>query len=252
MKTSAPAKDGKGSQAFETAKTIVYALLIALVLRIVLFQPFTIPSDSMEPALRQGDYIVVSKFSYGWSRCSLPFCPPLFHGRVGGSPPRRGDIVVFQLPRDEKQTYIKRVIGLPGDRVQLIEGRVIVNGRPIPRVLIGPGVDPDMPQIPVAQYRETKPDGRTYVVLQHTPMGDEENTDVYVVPSGQYFFMGDNRDNSLDSRWPGSIGVGYVPAENIVGKAQFILFSWSPGASLFRPWTWITHIQPQRFLRALV
>jgi signal peptidase I len=251
MTTIDSAPKTKTQEMVELGKTIVYALLIALVLRTILFQPYTIPSDSMEPALLQGDYIVVSKFSYGWSRYSLPLGPPLFKGRIFGHSPTRGDIIVFQLPRDPSQTYIKRLIGLPGDRVQLKDGTVSVNGKPIPRTALGPGQDPDMPETAVERYRETKANGHSYEVMQQTPLHDEDTTDVYVVPDGQYFFMGDNRDNSLDSRWPGQIGVGFVPAENIVGKAQIILASWRQGASLFKPWTWFTNIQLGRFFRLL-
>jgi signal peptidase I len=252
---TAPSPDAspasKVKEVVELGKTIVSALLIALVLRTVLFQPYTIPSDSMEPGLRQGDYIIVSKYSYGWSRHSIPFSPPLFHGRILGKTPERGDIIVFQLPRDPSQTYIKRLIGLPGDRVQVTSGAVLVNGRPIPRVSLGPGHDPDAPQTAVTQYRETKPNGQTYVTLDEGLGRDGDDTDPYVVPDGQYFFMGDNRDNSLDSRWPSSIGVGFVPAENLVGKAQIILFSWNADVSLLKPWTWITDLQPQRFFHLL-
>ena len=244
-------KPGKAREAFEVGKTIVYALLIALVLRVVLFQPYTIPSDSMEPGLLRGDYIIVSKFSYGWSRHSIPFSPPLFHGRIFGRSPERGDIIVFQLPRDESQTYIKRLIGLPGDKVQLNRGVVFINGKPIPRTSIGQTLDPGMPDTTVTEFRETKPNGQTYVTFSQGPDHDYETTDPYVVPAGHYFFMGDNRDNSLDSRWPGQVGVGFVPAENIVGKAQIILFAWRDGASLFKPWTWVTHIELGRFFHLL-
>ena len=253
MTTADASKSGKASGArevLELAKTVVAALAIALVLRVVLFQPYTIPSDSMEPELRKGDYIVVSKFSYGWSRHSIPFSPPLFEGRLFGRSPERGDIVVFQLPRDPRETYIKRVIGLPGDRVQVKGGAVFINGQALPRTLIGTGHDPDEPSIEVTEYRETKPDGGTYVTLDRGP-ADGDDTDVYQVPEGQYFMMGDNRDNSLDSRWPTLFGVGFVPAENIVGKAQVILFSWRDGVSLLKPWTWVTHFQPGRSFRPL-
>jgi signal peptidase I len=244
-------KGQKKGELFELVKTIGYALLIALALRTILFQPFTIPSDSMEPGLLKGDYIIVSKFAYGWSRCSLPFNPPIFHGRIFGRQPQRGDIIVFQLPRDESQTYIKRLIGLPGDRVQIKGGAVYVNGKPIPRSLIGPGVDPDMPSTPVTEYREVKPNGQSYVTLDQGPNHDGDDTDVYTVPAGQYFFMGDNRDNSLDSRWPSIVGVGFVPAENLVGKAEIILASWKDGASLVKPWTWVLNLDPSRFFRVL-
>ena len=249
-KTSASPHSG-AKEAVEVVKTVVYALLIALVLRVVLFQPYTIPSDSMEPALRKGDYIVVSKFSYGWSRYSLPFGPPLFHGRIFGHPPQRGDIIVFQLPRDPHQTYIKRLIGLPGDRIEVRAGAVYVNGKAIPRENIGPGQDPDAPEIAVTEYREAKPNGQTYVTLDQGPGHDGDDTGSFLVPEGRYFFMGDNRDNSLDSRWPSQFGVGFVPAENIVGKAQMILFAWKDGAALLKPWTWVSRFQPSRCFKFL-
>ena len=239
------------TEVIEIAKTIACALLIALVLRVALFQPYTIPSSSMEPGLQTGDYIIVSKYSYGWSRASIPFSPPLFTGRVMGKTPERGDVIVFQLPRDESKTFIKRLIGLPGDRVQVLGGVVFVNGRPIPHRAIGPTQDPDDPMRTVMQVEETKPSGKTYVTFGGEAGHEGDDTDVYVVPADHYFFMGDNRDNSLDSRWPKEVGVGFVPAENIVGKAQIILLSWSQGTSIFKPWTWVTHLQPRRFFRRL-
>jgi signal peptidase I len=242
---------GAANEVVEIVKTIVYALLIALVLRVILFQPFTIPSESMEPALLKGDYIIVSKYSYGWSHHSIPFSPPIFHGRVMGKVPARGDIIVFKLPRDGRTDYIKRLIGLPGDRVQVVDGQVMINGVPIPRQPMGPTQDPGNPAMTVMQYKETMSDGKTYTTFDQSPAHDGDNTDVYIVPQGHYFFMGDNRDNSLDSRWPKEIGVGFVPAENVVGKAQIILLSWSDGASLFKPWTWFTKAQPKRFFHRL-
>jgi signal peptidase I len=216
----------------ESFRTVRTALLIALALRIVLFQPYTIPSDSMEPALRKGDYIVVSKFAYGWSRWSIPFGPPLFKGRLFGRGPQRGDIVVFRLPRDPGQTYVKRLIGLPGDRVQVKDGAVHVNGRAIPRIPLGPGRDPDDPQVAVTRWAETRPGGKRYVTLDRGPR-DGDDTGVFLVPEGQYFMMGDNRDNSSDSRWPRQAGVGFVPAENLVGRAEIILAAWPPRLERF-------------------
>jgi signal peptidase I len=247
-----PAKaNGKAGEAFEVVKTVVYTLLIALAIRTILFQPYTIPSDSMEPALLKGDYIIVSKYSYGWSRFSLPFGPPIFHGRLFQHSPQRGDVIVFQLPRDPGQTYIKRLIGLPGDRVEVKGGAVYVNGKPIPRAYIGASHDPDDPSIAVSRFRETKPNGQTYVTLDQGPGHDGDDTDPYVVPAGEYFFMGDNRDNSLDSRWPTIIGVGFVPAENLVGKAEIILASWNADVSLFKPWTWIIDLRLSRWFHPL-
>lgn len=246
-----PEKSGAVNETVEIVKTIVYALLIALVLRVILFQPFTIPSESMEPALLKGDYIIVSKYSYGWSRHSIPFSPPLFKGRVLEHKPQRGDIIVFKLPRDGRTDYIKRLVGLPGDRVQVNAGQVFVNGVPIPRQLVGPTEDPGAPGLTVMQYQETMSNGKTYMTFDQSPDHDGDTTDVFMVPEGHYFFMGDNRDNSLDSRWPSSVGVGFVPAENLVGKAQIILLSWKDGASLFKPWTWFTKAQPSRFFNRL-
>jgi signal peptidase I len=223
----------------EVAKTILLALLLAVALRTVLFQPFTIPSDSMEPALRRGDYMAVSKFDYGFSRFSLPLAPPLGDSRLFSRQPRRGDVIVFKLPRDNVADYVKRLIGLPGDRVQVVHGVVWVNGRPLAQAVLGPVQDPDNPARIVTQVRETLPDGRSYLTFHEDPDHDGENTDVFVVPQGRYFFMGDNRDNSSDSRWPKDVGVGFVPAANLEGRARMVLLSWKPGASILKPWTWL-------------
>ncbi|MBP6876864.1 MAG: signal peptidase I [Phenylobacterium sp.] len=237
----------------EIVKTVAYALLIALFLRVLFFQPFTIPSASMEPTLLEGDYIIVSKFSYGYSRHSIPFSPPLFKGRIMERSPERGDIIVFKLPRDGRTDYIKRLIGLPGDRVQMRDGRLWVNDKEV--------VDKELPPVMidsgygftrnVQRFQETLPGGRTFITYDFGPDGDVDKTPTFVVPEGHYFFMGDNRDNSLDSRVPAAIGVGFVPAENLVGKAQIILLSWNPGASLFKPWTWVLNARPSRFFNIL-
>lgn len=228
-----------GAETWETAKTIIGALLIALVLRVVVFEPFTIPSDSMEPGLHTGDYVVVSKWDYGWSRHSIPLGLPLFHGRVlERQGPQRGDVIVFKLPRDLKQNYVKRLIGVPGDRVRVRSGTVFVNDKPIAQTDDGLTSDPGSPDVTVLQRIEHRPDGRTYVTFDRGPDHDGDDTQAYVVPEGHYFMMGDNRDNSLDSRWPPmAMGVGFVPAENLVGQARFVLLSWH-GASLWKPWTW--------------
>ena len=237
----------------EIAKTIFYALLIALVLRVLLFQPFTIPSASMEPNLYEGDYIIVSKWNYGYSKHSIPLSPPIIKGRLFGSEPQRGDIVVFKLPRDNKTDYIKRLIGLPGDRIQMRDNRLYINDKLVPDVLVGP-VDVDLGQGFTSQataLRETLPNGRTFTIQDFGPGGRLDSTGVYTVPAGHYFMMGDNRDNSIDSRVAPFEGVGLVPAENLVGKANIILFSWKPGASLWKPWTWFTHLRPSRFFNVL-
>jgi signal peptidase I len=251
-----PAKTAKaeptaGDETMEIVKTIFFALLIAMVLRIFLFQPFTIPSASMEPNLYEGDYIVVSKWSYGYSKHSIPFSPPLFDGRVMGSAPKRGDIVVFKLPRDDKTDFIKRVIGLPGDRIQMISNKLYINDRPVEDVVVSEREINDIfGAHPVAQVRETLPEGKRFMTQDFGPGNDLDDTPVYEVPVGHYFMMGDNRDNSIDSRVEQSSGVGMVPAENLVGKAQIILFSWEPGASLFKPWTW-ANVRLGRFFNVL-
>ena len=267
---------GAAHELIELVKTVVYALLIALVLRVVLFQPFTIPSESMEPTLLKGDYIIVSKFAYGWSRHSIPLSPPIGHGRLFGRQPHRGDIIVFKLPRDDGKTdYIKRLIGLPGDRVQVIKGHVSVNGVPLERVPAAPGVEQTAfgAPFPVARFKETLPSGKSFTINSYGSDGPADNTGVYVVPQNCYFMMGDNRDNSEDSRFdPGDIppgasscpwnrdvdrfispdlGVGFVPFDNLEGRADIILFSWKPGVSLLKPWTWVTDARWGRFFHLL-
>jgi len=211
---------------FELGRTVVYALLIAGGLRTLLVQPFTIPSSSMEPGLVTGDYILVSKFAYGWSRASLPFRLDLPGGRVGGQAPKRGDVVVFQRPYDPGQAWIKRVIGAPGDQIQVVSGLVRVNGRPLQETPIGMTFDHDAPARSVLEVEETGQDGKSRRVYAGDPGAETENTPVFTVPKGDYFVMGDNRDNSADSRFPADVGVGMLPAQNIIGKAEVILFSW--------------------------
>ena len=230
---------GFAREVVEIVKTVGLALLIALVLRVGIFEPYTIPSSSMEPGLVTGDYIVVSKWPYGWSRASFPFNPPLFSGRFLGHAPARGDVIVFRLPRDTNEVYIKRLIGLPGDRVQVKAGEVFVNGKAIPRQRTGLAEDHDAHGRIVPRVVETAPSGKRYVTFGGSADGEGDNTDVYVVPQGTYFFMGDNRDNSLDSRWPKEVGVGFVPAENLIGRAEVVMWSWREGASLLKPWTWL-------------
>ena len=238
---------------WEMGKSVIIALAIALVIRTILFQPFTIPSASMEPTLFQGDYILVSKFAYGYSRYSLPFSPPVLQGRVLARHPQRGDVVVFKLPRDTRIDYIKRLVGLPGDKIQVTRGVLYINGKALPRQEMSPGVEtlPFGMTHTVQRFKETMPNGKSYVTNSYGPDGEADNTDVYVVPAKSYFFMGDNRDNSEDSRFPESVGVGYVPEENLVGRASFVLLSWNDKASIFKPWTWFLDLRPSRFFHGL-
>ncbi|MGE7197853.1 signal peptidase I [Brevundimonas naejangsanensis] len=240
------------NETVEIIKTVVFALLIALVLRVLLFQPFTIPSASMEPNLYEGDYIVVSKWSYGYSKHSIPFGPPVFNGRILGREPARGDIAVFKLPRDNKTDYIKRVIGLPGDKVQMIANKLYINGAPVQDVVVTRAEMADMfgPRA-VTQVRETLPGGKSFMTQDFGPGNELDDTPLYEVPAGHYFMMGDNRDNSIDSRVEMSSGVGMVPAENLVGKAEIIMFSWTPGASLFNPVSWFANVRFSRFFKIL-
>jgi signal peptidase I len=255
----APAKKkAEGESWLETVKTIFYALLIAVVIRTFLFQPFNIPSASMENTLLVGDYLFVEKFAYGYSRNSFPFrgwpVGDFFHGRLFGSVPARGDVIVFKMPNpnspDFNQDFIKRVIGLPGDRVQMINGQVYLNGKAIPKERVSDYVGPDEFGMVrnVQRYKETLPGGRSYYVLDLGPNSNEDNTPVFTVPAGQYFMMGDNRDNSDDSR----MEVGYVPAENLVGKAEFRFFSIDETAVWYEPWTWPGAIRFSRMFTGIV
>jgi signal peptidase I len=240
---------------WDNVKTIVYALGIALVLRIFVFQPYTIPSESMKPGLLVGDYLFVSKWDYGISRASIPFEPPLFKGRIGGAQPERGDVMVFKLPRDGKTDYIKRLIGLPGDRIQMVGGQLVVNGLPVPQERLEPETmrDPFGNAYSVGRFRETLPNGVAYITHDLDPNGRFDNTDVFVVPEGHYFMMGDNRDNSTDSRADPLLqdGVGFVPAENLVGKARVTLLSFDETTRFYLPWTWITGLRLDRLAKGI-
>jgi signal peptidase I len=224
---------------WETVKVVLQALLIALVVRTVLFQPFNIPSGSLIPTLLIGDYLFVSKYSYGYSKHSIPFSPPIFSGRLWGSEPKRGDIAVFKLPKDNSTDYIKRVIGLPGDRIQVVSGVLQINGTPVKRERIQDyqTQDPFGRTIPVPQYRETLPEGTSHTIIERdADRGYWDNTYVYTVPPGHFFMMGDNRDNSTDSRDESS--VGFVPFENFVGRAEIIFFSIDESGSAWQVWQW--------------
>ena len=247
-KTSEKAANGF----IETIRTIVYAVLIALVVRTVAYEPFNIPSGSMIPTLLVGDYLFVSKFSYGYSRYSLPLGLPLFSGRIFAEPPKRGDVAVFKLPTDNSTDYIKRVIGLPGDRIQMIDGVLHINGKAVERTRIDDYVMQShfgtIQKVP--QYVETLPNGVSYRIIEtdHN-MGSLDNTPEYLVPDGHYFMMGDNRDNSLDSR--ALDHVGYVPFENYIGPAEFLFFSTDQSARIWEVWKWPFAIRYNRLFRGI-
>ncbi len=230
----------------ETVKVVLQALLLAIVVRTFLFQPFTIPSGSMIPTLLVGDYLFVSKYTYGYSKYSVPFSPDIMEGRVWEGIPKRGDVAVFRFPPNPEIDYIKRVIGLPGDTVQMREGKLFINGEPVPTEPAGMFKNPDTGR-EVPMYTETLDTGISYNTIDANIRSEGDNTEVFEVPAGHYFMMGDNRDNSADSRFD----VGYVPAENLVGPARSIFFSVSDGASPLAIWRWPTVMRTDRLFKGL-
>lgn len=236
----------KGNEFGELLKTIVFALVIAISVRSVLFEPFNIPSGSMKPNLIVGDYLFVTKYSYGLSRYSFPFGLAPIEGRIGGDVPRRGDVAVFKLPSNNSTDYIKRIIGLPGDTIQVRRGRLYINGDMVRREKLDVVQEGD---ISLTRYRETLPNGTFYDIYEAGDAGPLDNTQLYEVPEGHYFMMGDNRDNSQDSRV--TMLVGPVPLENMVGPARRIFLSTTGNAALYEIWKWPFAIRLERFLKDL-
>ncbi len=230
-------------------KTAIIAILLAVVIRTFLFEPFNIPSGSMKPTLLVGDYLFVNKFAYGYSKHSFPFSLAPFEGREFAREPERGDIIVFKLPSNTGIDYIKRVIGLPGDRIQVIDGRLYINRERVEREAVGLKriSEGNGPAVNMMEYIETLPGGTIHKIYEVSDEGQLDNTQEYIVPEGHYFFMGDNRDNSQDSRVASM--VGFVPFENLVGRAQFLFFSIDANeAGWLKPWTWPGAIRWNRIL----
>lgn len=249
-----------GGSFVEFVKTIFWAGLIAVGIHTFWFEPFYIPSGSMVPTLLVGDYLVVNKFAYGYSRFSFPFAPNLFSGRWPARMPKRGDVVVFRPPGALDEDFIKRVIGLPGDTVQMQNGDLYINGVRVPRTDAGLYSDDSdgygLPPVMARDYVETLPGGRVHSILKRTndpaPPGmfDPNNTPVYTVPQGDLFMMGDNRDDSEDSRYLDG-PVGYVPVENLIGPASLIFFSIDLQHPFWEIWYWPFEIRWNRMLKSI-
>ena len=235
----------------DNIKTLIYALIIAIAIRSLFFQPFYIPSSSMEPNLLVGDRIFVSKYSYGYSKHSFPFSPPIYGKRIFFNQPKRGDLVVFKTPQDNRTDYIKRLIGMPGDSIQFINGEVFLNNKAIERKKINNSysIRCGSSNLEVDMYKETLPNGNNYMVAYSKTTGIK-NTDKYIVPTDHYFFLGDNRDCSKDSRFLNS--VGYVNQVNLVGKAKIIFFSNdSIKGSFLKFWNWNNSLRTERFFKKI-
>ena len=221
---------------FEFIKTIVIAGVLALGFRSLLFEPFNIPSGSMVPTLLVGDYLFVSKYSYGYSRYSFPFGLMPLDGRIFATTPERGDVAVFRQPRNESVAFIKRIVGLPGDRIQVVNGVLFINDVSVERDPKGFATASDgYNVVKFAVYQETMPNGKSYLIQERSDDDLFDNTNVFLVPDGHFFMMGDNRDNSRDSR---TTSVGMVPAENLIGRAERLFFSHNNSANLWEVWKW--------------
>ncbi|HEX8443255.1 MAG TPA: signal peptidase I [Allosphingosinicella sp.] len=263
-----PAKRRKRGGLAETTRFLLFVFLAAVILRSFVVAPFVIPSGSMLPRMMIGDYLFVSKWPYGFSRHSMPFGLGSFTGRYLGARPERGDVAVFREPGGSEDDYVKRVIGLPGDTVQMRDGALYLNGQAVPKVRVADYLMPLTPNSPCRsvdpdadptvedqegrrycaypRFRETLPGGRSYYVLDQVD-GVADNTPVFQVPAGHYFMMGDNRDDSMDSRFPRNMdGVGFLQEDYLIGEALVTFFSTDGSAEWLKPWTWFTAARSER------
>jgi len=239
------------SSIIDNLKTLFYALIIAIIIRSLLLQPFYIPSSSMEPNLLVGDRLFVTKYSYGYSKHSFPFSPNIINGRILSTEPKRGDVVVFKTPADNRTDYIKRLIGLPGDEIQFIDGNIYINSSQILKTLVksADNVYCGNDKIKVNFFDEKLPNGKTYTSAYRSDQSFQ-NSDKFIVPENHYFFLGDNRDCSKDSRFLSA--VGYVHQDNLVGKAQFLFFSSDRRiGSILKFWEWRDIIRFNRFFKKI-
>ena len=235
----------------ENIKTLIYAFIIAIIIRSIIIQPFYIPSSSMEPTLLVGDRLFVTKFSYGYSKHSFPFSPPILNKRILFNSPKRGDVIVFKTPADNRTDYIKRLIGLPGDKIQFIDSNLYLNNNEIfkSKVLNKTQINCGNKKIDINKFKEKLPNGKIYHTA-YLKNYSYQNSDVFIVPDDHYFFLGDNRDCSKDSRFLSS--VGYVHKDNLVGKAQFIFFSSDRSkGSIFSFWNWNEILRFDRFFKKI-
>jgi signal peptidase I len=261
------AADPPRESAWSTARFVLTLVILAWALRSFIVAPFSIPSGSMLPTLYIGDYLVVAKWPYGYSRYSFPFAFPSFPGRIFEHLPKRGDVVVFRHP-DENEDLVKRVIGLPGDTIEVRGGELILNGQPLPRQDLGPYalpmsantpckvVPPATPMVAMVAgraycqfpaFRETLPGGPSYTVLDQVDSGPADDFGPTKVPAGHVFLMGDNRDDSLDSRFSEAEGgIGMVPVDHLIGRATLTFWSTDGSASYVKPWTWFTALRGSR------
>ena len=235
----------------ENIKTLLYALIIAIFIRSIFIQPFYIPSSSMETTLLVGDRLFVTKFSYGYSKHSFPFSPAIFNGRIMYKSPKRGDVVVFKTPADNRTDYIKRLIGLPGDIIQFIDGELYLNGNQILKTIKSKNdiLYCGNLKIKVTSFLEKLPGGKIYTSSYRNDYS-YLNSDKFIVPADHFFFLGDNRDCSKDSRFLSE--VGYVHKNNLVGKAQILFFSSNPKiGSIFKIWQWDKIMRFERFFKKI-